>query len=247
MILLFDVGNSNIEMGIANEELISSYRFETYPIKTGDEYYIMFKTLLNDVKFSGVIIASVVPKITGELKKMVKKHFNIEPLIMGVGVKTGLIIKTANLKEVGADLVADSVGAFIKYESPTLVVDLGTATKFLYVKNKSLLGVIIAPGVVTSLKALSDNTALLPHVEISAPKNVLGNNTVECMQSGVTYGVAAQVDGLIKRIRKEVNEDFNIIATGGLASTIIPLCDEKFIIDESLIMDALIYIYNKNI
>ncbi|PKK92513.1 MAG: pantothenate kinase, partial [Tenericutes bacterium HGW-Tenericutes-6] len=131
-------------------------------------------------------------------------------------------------------------------KTPVLVVDLGTAIKYIYVKNKSILGVIITPGVGISIKALVGNTALLPDIDIEVPKKVLGTNTISCMQSGVTYGVAAQVDGLIERIRDEVNENFAVILTGGLSQTIAPLCKHELTRDSDVVLNGLLNIFNRN-
>ena len=132
-------------------------------------------------------------------------------------------------------------------DEEALIIDLGTATKYLYVKNRTLLGVVITPGVMVSIKALVSNTALLPDVEIKVPNKVLGNNTINCMQSGATYGVASQVDGMIKRIRKEVNNpNLKIIATGGLAKVIVPLCEHEIEVDDLLTLKGLLDIYGRN-
>src|SRR5690606_15010492 len=147
-----------------------------------------------------VAISSVVPRITEKLKDISERFLKVQPLIVGPGVKTGLNIKTDHPREVGADLICDAVGVELE-DMPVLIVDLGTAIKYIYVKNKTILGVIITPGVNISIRALVGNTALLPDIDIEVPKKVLGTHTIACMQSGVTYGVASQVDGLIERIK----------------------------------------------
>lgn len=246
MILLFDIGNSNIVLGLAeNEKIIKTYRYESLTTKTFDEYYLSMKETFKDCNIEGVILCSVVPILTSTIKKMVKNHLNIEPLIVGTGLKTGIEIKCNNPKEVGADIVAAAVGAYVKYQKSSLIVDLGTANKIIYQKQNVLKGVIIAPGVKTSLLALTENTALLPNIEMVVPKKVLGNNTIECMQSGITYGVAASIDGLIKRVKEEINDDVILIATGGLSKLIIPLCEDKYIIDDNLILHGLLHLYKK--
>ena len=197
---------------------------------------------LDDV--TAVAISSVVPDVTYVLTELFRNRLNIEPLVLGPKVKTGLMIKADNPREVGADLICDAVG--VKDEE-ALIIDLGTATKYLYVKNRTLLGVVITPGVMVSIKALVSNTALLPDVEIKVPNKVLGNNTINCMQSGATYGVASQVDGMIKRIRKEVNNpNLKIIATGGLAKVIVPLCEHEIEVDDLLTLKGLLDIYGRN-
>ena len=247
MILLFDIGNSNIVLGLAdNDNVIKSYRYDSIVSKTSDEYYLQMKEVFKDYHIEGAIIGSVVPILTSAIKKMVLNHLDIEPLMIGYGLKTGIELKCHNPKEVGADIVAATAGAYIKYNKSSLILDLGTANKIIYQKDNILKGVVISPGVKTSLAALKQNTALLPNIEMVVPKRVLGNNTIECMQSGITYGVAASIDGMIKRIKKEINdEEVILIATGGLSKLIIPLCENEFIIDENLILDGLLYLYKK--
>ncbi len=246
MILLFDIGNTNINIGLAeNKEIIKSYRLNSEVEKTADEYYIALKSLFGKNTITSVAIASVVPRITEKIITISKKFFKINPLVIGPGVKTGINIKTDNPKEVGADLICAAAGLFDQKDS-TLIVDLGTAIKYIYVKNKMIKGVIITPGVDISIKALVGNTALLPDIDIIVPKTVLGTNTAHCMQSGVTYGVAAQVDGLIDRIKLEVNEVFRVVLTGGLSPVIAPLCLHKLTKDIDLVLKGLLNIYNKN-
>ncbi len=246
MILLFDIGNTNILFATANNyKILNTYRINTDKDKSADEYYLLIKNFINIKEISDVIISSVVPNVSNLINQMILKHFKINPINITPGVKTGLKVKAINPKEVGADLICSSVGSF-KYGDSCLIVDLGTANKYIYVKNKTIMGVVISPGVNISINSLVKNTALLPNIDLSVPKNVLGNNTILCMQSGVTYGTASEVDGMIKRIRKEVNSDFKVIATGGLANLIIPLCEENIILDENLILEGIIDIFKKN-
>ena len=247
MILLFDIGNTNIVLGVSDgEKILSSYRYHSLTTKTAHEFYLSMKDILNEHQYEDAVISSVVPILTSAIKKMVKDYLHIEPMILGNGLKTGIEIKTVNPKEVGADLVAASAGAYSKYNKSSVIVDLGTASKILYVEKNMLKGAIIMPGVKTSMKSLVNNTALLPSIEMAVPKNVLGTNTIDAMQSGVTYGVAASIDGLVRKIKKEVKDDFILIGTGGLSKLIIPLCEEEFILDPNLILDGLLYIYHKN-
>ena len=192
------------------------------------------------------IISSVVPVVTAKIKYMLEKYFSIEPLILGPGVKTGLKLKADEPKSVGADLISDTVAGCSLYDE-CLIVDLGTATKFLYGENNTLEGVIIAPGVEISTKAMIGNTALLPNIDLVAPKRVLNNSTIACMQSGVIYGFASMVDGMIYHIRQELKKpNLKVIATGGLSSVIIPYCKTPIHIEKNLILLGLIEIYNKN-
>jgi type III pantothenate kinase len=196
-------------------------------------------------KVTGVAISSVVPNVTIALKEMCINHLNINPLIVGPGVKTGVGIIADNPREVGADLICDVAGVC---DEEALIIDLGTATKYIYAKNRTLRGVVISPGVGVSIKALSSNAALLPEIEIKTPNKVLGNNTINCMQSGVTYGVASQVDGMIERIREEVkNPNLKVIATGGLADLIIPLTKYEISIDNLLTLRGLLEVYRRNL
>lgn len=246
MFLLFDVGNTNIFIGVSDGfKIIDTYRLNTEVTKTADEYYIQMKNIIDFKQIKHVAISSVVPRITERLKEISLKFVGVDPLIVGPGVKTGLNIKTDHPREVGADLICDSVGLDDDVTN-ALIVDLGTAIKYIYVKNKTILGVIITPGVNVSIKALVGHTALLPDIDIEVPKKVLGTNTIHCMQSGVTYGVASQVDGLIDRIRKEVKENFKVILTGGLSALIAPLCSHELTVDSDIILKGLLKIYNKN-
>lgn len=246
MILLCDVGNTNLSFGISDGvAIIDTFRLNTDVSKTSDEYWIQMKNLINAHKITEIAISSVVPRITEKLRDIAHKHFQLEPLVVGPGVKTGLNVKTDHPREVGADLICDAV-AVENFQKPMLIVDLGTAIKYIYVKNKTILGVIITPGVNISIKALVGNTALLPDIDIEIPKKVLGTNTIACMQSGVTYGVAAQVDGLIERISEEVNEPFDVILTGGLSQTIAPLCKHPLTRDPDLVLKGLLTIFNRN-
>ena len=246
MILLIDVGNTNICITCTNESVIEDkiIRIKTLHDRMSDEYYLILKEMIKLDDVTAVAISSVVPDVTYVLTELFRYRLNIEPLVLGPKVKTGLMIKADNPREVGADLICDAVG--VKDEE-ALIIDLGTATKYLYVKNRTLLGVVITPGVMVSIKALVSNTALLPDVEIKVPNKVLGNNTINCMQSGATYGVASQVDGMIKRIRKEVNNpNLKIIATGGLAKVIVPLCEHEIEVDDLLTLKGLLDIYGRN-
>lgn len=245
MILLCDVGNTNLSFGISDgKDILDTFRLNTDVSKTADEYWIQMKHLITK-DMTEIAISSVVPRITEKLKDIAHKHFHLEPLVVGPGVKTGLNVKTDHPREVGADLICDAVGVE-EFNKPMLIVDLGTAIKYIYVKNKTILGVIITPGVNISIKALVGNTALLPDIDIEIPKKVLGTNTISCMQSGVTYGVAAQVDGLIERISEEVKEPFDVILTGGLSQTIAPLCKHPLTRDPDLVLKGLLSIFNRN-
>ncbi len=247
MILMFDVGNTELKIAIANKnyEIIEKFRFTTNPTLSDDELYLAMYSIVKDYTFKEMLIASVHPKITFKLRSIAKKYFFLEPLVIEAGVKTGLQIKTDNPQEVGADIVAAAV-AVSDYKDGVLIVDLGTAIKYVYVEDNVLLGVVISPGVEISLKALTDNTALLPNVELKTPSKVLGTNTVACMQSGIIYGTASQVDGLVNRIEKEVGKSFKIIMTGGLSEIILPHLQSDVAHHPDLVFEGLLEIYRKN-
>lgn len=246
MILMFDVGNTELKLAIYNgDEFLNKFRFSTNDELSDDELYLKFYNIVKDYTFKEIVIASVVPNITFKLRSIAKKYFFIEPLVIEQGVKTGLKIIADNPAEVGADLVACSVAASNQFLK-SLVIDLGTAIKYLYIKDKTLKGVIISPGMEISLNALTKNTALLPKIELNTPEKVLNHNTVSCMQSGVLYGTASQIDGLVNKIKEEVKEDFNVIITGGLADLLLPILNTNVIYQPNLVFEGLLDILKRN-
>lgn len=246
MILLFDVGNTSIYSGIVERHTITStFRMNTDVTKTPDEYYVIMKSLIDVREVEAIAIASVVPAITLILKKIAIKYFNIDPFILEPGVRTGILLKTDNPKEVGADLICDAAG--LTSPNATLIVDLGTANKLIYVKNKTVLGVSIAPGIQLAMKALAGGTALLHEIDLVAPKKVLGTNTIASMQSGIIYGTAAFIDGMIERIKQEVDESFDVILTGGLSRMMSEHIKTPLVRESRLVLHGLYHIYQKNI
>ena len=245
MILLVDVGNTEVKIAFSqNHEIIQKYRIATDRNLSADAYYVLIKPFIGQHTIEKVAISSVVPPVTKALKELSIKYFNITPLVVGPGIKTGVNVRTDYPKEVGADLICAVAG--ISGDQPALIVDLGTATKYIYTEKNTIKGVIITPGVMISMRALVSNTALLPEFDLEVPQKVLGTNTIACMQSGVTYGVAAQVDGLVSRVEKEVGKKLAVIMTGGLSEVILPLCETKAIKDEHLVLRGLLEILNKN-
>lgn len=243
MTLLFDIGNTSIKMAIVeNDEIIKRYVFSTPLLVKSDDFYLRILPLVKDLRFKRVAIASVVPSKTEELRKMVKDHFSIEAFVIKPGIKTGVKIIADYPLEVGADIICASA----RYPS-ALIIDLGTAIKYLFIDNNSLLGVVIGPGLETSLKALTDNTALLPHIEIKAPKTILGKNTIHCMQSGITYGMVSQIEGMIHKIEKETRKKVPVYITGGYAEKIYPLIEREITYVPNLVLEGLLIILNKNI
>ncbi len=247
MILLVDIGNSNIVFGFAEKNrIIETFRLKSYTNKTSDEYYLLVKPILSLYNVESIIISSVVPVITSAIKKACFKHLKKEPFILGPGVKTGVQLKVDEPKTVGSDIICDVAG--IKgLADEAIIVDLGTATKYIYTKNQVFYGVSIAPGVSVSMKALVNNAALLPSVELVCPKKVIGTSTINCIQSGVIYGAASQVDGMISRIIQEMKcPDVKVYATGGLSKLIVPLCHHSIEMIDDLTLQGLLKIYYLN-
>lgn len=254
MILAIDIGNTNIVLGVTDDSgrTVLSSRIKTDTSRTADQYAIDIKNILELYKtdaqsIKGSIISSVVPPVLNALKSAVKTVAGIDPMIIGPGIKTGLNILMDNPGQVGSDLIVTAVAAINKYKPPVIVIDMGTATTIVAVdKNKNYIGGCICPGVRTSLNALSGKAAQLPFISLDSPKRAIGKNTVDCMKSGIIYGSAAMVDGMINYFEEEIGMKTTRVATGGIASSIIPYCKNKIIISENLLMDGLFIIYNRN-
>ena len=253
MILAIDIGNTNIVVGcIDKEKIYFIERLSTVRTKTELEYAIDLKTVLDiyhikRTDIEGCIISSVVPQITNVAKLAAEKIPKKEVLVLGPGVKTGLNIMLDNPGEMGADRVADAVAALTYYPVPLVIVDMGTATTVSVVdEKKRYLGGMILPGVRVSLDALISRASQLSGISIEEPKKLIGKNTVDCMKSGILYGNAAAVDGIIDRIEEELGKKVTAIATGGMSGKIIPHCKRKIIQDEDLLLKGLLVIYEKN-
>jgi len=253
MILVFDVGNTNMVVGVYEKEnLLTHWRVRTDTLRTSDEYGMMLNSLfhyhnLSMQEVKAVVVSSVVPTLMMELEWMSKRYFSCRPLVVGPGVKTGLAIKYDNPREVGADRVVNAVAAFQKYGGPLIIVDFGTATTFCVVNEAGeYLGGAIAPGIRISTEALTTRASKLPRVELTVPKSVIGKNTVMSMKVGIMYGFVGQVEGLISRMKKEIEGVPRVIATGGLATIIARETDSIDIIDEFLTLDGLRIIYEMN-
>ncbi len=253
MILTIDIGNTNIVLGgFFGDELKFVSRISTNVKKTEDEYAALIKSIvsLNDVKrteVSGAIISSVVPPLNKTMQKALKKIYGVSAIVVGPGVKTGVNLLVDNPSQVGADLVCSTAAAYNYYKVPAIVLDMGTATKLSVVdENGAFAGVSIIPGVEIGISALAGGTAQLPQISLEAPKSVIGKNTIDAMQSGVVFGNASLIDGMIEKIKAEFG-NIDIIATGGLAGFITPYCKEKMIIDDNLILKGLYAIYKKNL
>lgn len=253
MLLTVDIGNTNITLGAYNSNFLAfTARLATDTRKTDDQYAIEIKHILSlynieSTDIEDCIIASVVPAVGRQISQAVSKLCQIVPLMLGPGVKTGLNIKIDNPAQLGADLVAGAVGAIDNYTMPCVVIDMGTASTISVLdKSGSFLGGIISAGVRLTLKALTENTALLSSIPIEAPKSIIGTNTTECMQSGLVYGTAAMLDGMLEQIAQELGEKPTIVATGGLSKEIIAHCKNNIIYNENLLLDGLRVIYEKN-
>lgn len=253
MILAIDVGNTNIVLGGIDEK--GTYfvaRTVTDREKTTDEFAIIFKNIIemNGIpleKIEGSIISSVVPPLNSALRGAVETVLGRTPLFIGPGIKTGLNILIDNPAQLGSDLVVDAVAAIHAYEKPLIVIDMGTATTFSVIDQKSnYLGGVICPGLKISLDALTARTSQLQSIGLEPAKSVIGRNTIDCMKSGAIYGSASMLDGMIDRIEQELGQKATVVATGGLGKFVVPYCTHKIIYDDALLLKGLWLIYQKN-
>lgn len=253
MILVMDVGNTNIVLGVyGGDRLLHHWRLETDRHKTEDEFGMQVKMLLNDAglgfqAINGIIMSSVVPPIMFSLERMCQKYFSLKPLVVGPGVKTGLNIKYDNPREVGADRIVNAVAAIHEYGVPLIIVDFGTATTYCYIdEREQYMGGAIAPGIGISTEALYDRASKLPRIEIARPASVIGKNTVSAMQSGIVYGYVGQAEGIIARMKAQSKEVPTVIATGGMASLIATESSMVDHVDPFLTLKGLYLIYKRN-
>ncbi|MGL5439393.1 MAG: type III pantothenate kinase [Filifactoraceae bacterium] len=255
MLMVFDVGNTNMVFGTyKGEELTSSFRIGTDKSKTSDEYGVIIKELLStedimlkDIK--AVIISSVVPEVMHSLENFSAKFCKCRPMIVGAGIKTGINIKAENPQQVGADRVVNAVAAMAKYKPPLIIIDFGTATTFCAVDSEgNYLGGAIAPGVKIGADALFQKASKLHKIELVTPKFAIGKNTTLAMQSGIIYGYAGLVEKMVSMMKSELREEeVTVIATGGLAGLI---CQETKVVDaieRNLTLEGLRIIYNRNV
>lgn len=253
MILVVDVGNTNIVLGLyQGKELLHHWRINTNRNATADEYGILVYNLFQYAGLSfddieGVIVSSVVPPLMFVLEQLCQKYIRKQPLIVGPGIKTGLNIRIENPREVGADRIVNAVAGIESYGSPLIIVDFGTATTYDYVdEHGQLLGCAIAPGIGISTEALYQHAAKLPRIELVKPKSTVGRNTVAAMQSGIIFGFAGQVDGIVARIRSEFGTNPKVVATGGLAHLIATESTTIDVVDSLLTLKGLHLIYERN-
>lgn len=254
MILVIDVGNTNMTFGVySGEKLEATFRMMTKTPRTSDEYGIMITQLIKSKgigveQLEGSIIASVVPDVMHSLNGAIVRYTNTQPLIVGPGVKTGIRITTENPRAVGADRIVDAVAAYEKYGGPVLVMDFGTATTYdLVLENGDFAAGITAPGIRISSEALWTKTAKLPKIEIKKPKTILAQETISSMQAGLVYGQIGQTEYIVKKVKEESGiENLKVVATGGLGRIIADETDSIDVYDSSLTLDGLRLIYEKN-
>lgn len=253
MILAIDIGNTNIVLGcIDGKNILKEARMATDTVKTSDQYCAELKSMLDLLEISvkkieGVIISSVVPPVLNSFKTAIVKLTGITPLVVGPGIKTGLNILLDNPALAGGDLIVGAVAALDQYKPPLLIIDMGTATTITAIdSNGSFLGGSIFPGVKISAEALSGKTAQLPAISLEAPQKAIGRNTIDCMRSGLMMGTAAMLDGMIERMEAELGASATVVATGGIARFITPMCKREMIYDKDLLLKGLRIIYENN-
>lgn len=253
MLLAIDIGNTNIVIGcIRDDEIVFKARIATDRTRTSDQYGVEIKNMVEayGVQLKDIddcIISSVVPPVFNSVKTGVIKVIGKQPMVVGPGLKTGLNIHMDVPGQVGSDRIVIAVAALAEYEAPLVLMDLGTATTIEVVEPENVyMGGVIVPGVMVSLDALTSRAAQLPGISLDKPKSVIGRNTVDCMRSGMMYGTAAMIDGVVDRIEEELGHPSTLIATGGLAQFITPLCKHKIILEKELLLKGLNIIYKKN-
>ena len=253
MLLAIDIGNTNIVLGcIQDDEILFKARIATDRTRTSDQYGVEIKNMIEafGVKVDQIedcIISSVVPPVFNSVRTGVIKVIGKQPLVVGPGLKTGLNIHVDVPSQVGSDRIVVAVAALAEYKAPLILMDLGTATTIDVVEPENrYLGGVIFPGVKVSLDALTSRAAQLPAISLDRPKTVVGKNTVDCMRSGMMFGTAAMIDGLIDRIEEELGHSSTLIATGGMAQFITPLCKREIILEKDLLLKGLNLIYKKN-
>jgi type III pantothenate kinase len=253
MLLTADVGNTETVLGVFDgPELEHTWRLSTEARRSADELALILSGLLEQrglslEKLSGVCIASVVPDVTRHLRDLASTYLSFDPVIVGPGTKTGVSVLTDNPREVGPDRIVNTLAAFTRFGGPSIVVDFGTSTNFDVVSDRGeFLGGVIAPGIEISASALVQRTARLTRVELEAPDDVVGTNTVDSIRSGLVFGTAGQVDGIVERIRERLG-GATVIATGGLAPVVLPHCRSVDHHEPFLTLEGLRLVHGKNV
>ena len=253
MIMVIDIGNSNVVIGgVECDSILFEARLRTDATKTSDEYCIDLKSILdiynvNKDSIEGAIIASVVPQVLNTMQTAVRKLTGKKALVVGPGLKTGLNIAIENPSQTGADLVVGCVAALREHKPPMIGIDMGTATTMVVLdKNGALIGGSISPGVKISLDALTGGTALLPGLQLDQPKRAIGRNTTDCMRSGIMLGTACMLDGMIERMEEELGYKTKVIITGGIARFVVPMCRREMTYDKDLLIKGLAALYREN-
>lgn len=254
MVLAIDIGNTHILLGCFEErKVLFTELLTTDKTATELEYASFIKSVLEFNgrgvdEIEGVIISSVVPQVTGTIKKAVERFRSVEPIVVGPGVKTSLKIKIDNPAQLGSDLVVSAVAGIKEYGVPQINIYMGTATAFSLIdSDKNFVGTSIGAGMGIEAEALSSKTSQLPNIAFETPKHVIGTNTVDSMKSGLIFQNAALIDGMIERIEEEYGEKCVLIATGRYADIVAPLCKHKIILDKNLLLKGLIEVYYKNL
>ena len=253
MILALDIGNTHIVMGcMEGRDIRYLCRMATNRLTTGAEYAVTISRLLEFAHiapdaFDGAIISSVVPQVTRSLSEAVKMLSGIEAMVVGPGIRSDLAVRIDDPATLGSDLLVAAVGALDIYQPPLILVDMGTATTVTVVDaDGAFLGGAIIPGVQLSLSALASHTSLLPSISLDAPPRAIGTNTVDCMKSGSILGTALLLDGMIDRMESELGQQATVVATGGLARCIVPICTHEILLNEDLLLYGLAVLYEKN-
>jgi type III pantothenate kinase len=255
MLLAVDIGNTETTIGVFDgEELIQTWRIATQPERTSDELALLITSFLRlgrlprDADISGLAVSSVVPRSTQAMREMAPHYFDVEPVVVEPGIRTGMPIRVDNPKEVGADRICNAVGAYERHGGPAVVVDIGTATTFDAVSaDGEHLGCAISPGLAISANALVARTALLKRVEFTTPERLIGKSTAESIQSGVVTGYACLIEGMIERFRKELGGDTKSILTGGLSEVMEPNLTGIDVLEPWLVLEGLRIIYERNV